>query len=843
MSSKFFKAIKNTSLSLTSLLFSGLILLGCVYFYIALSLPDVVQLKDAHLQVPLRVYTKDNRLIAEFGEKKRIPITVDQVPPQLIQAILDTEDQRFYEHRGVDFFGLIRAAKAVLGSGHKTQGASTITMQVARNFFLSPEKTYLRKINEMLLAFKIDSSFSKKEVLELYLNKIYLGQRSYGVAAAAYVYFGKPLDQLNLPELALIAGLPQAPSRDNPLANPGAALDRRNHVLARMLGNNHITAAQYNAAVDAPLGVSYHGLQAEVEAPYVAEMVRNAMVAQFGDSAYEEGYKVYTTVNSEQQNAANEALRDGLMAYEERHGYNGVEVHLKGIRAGGKNNGGWQEQLRQIPVYGALLPVAVLSANHAAITALLWDGAAITIPRDGFKWALRNGRNAEELFPSGSVVRARKMADGSWRLAQLPKISGALVALDTKSGAVQALIGGFSYTMSNFNRAVQAGRQTGSVFKPFLYSAALAKDYTLASIINDAPITIVVPITNEVWQPRNDNQRFYGPTRLKVALTKSRNVVSVRLLQAIGVPYAVNYFKEFGFDASEIPSVPSLALGVASISPLKVAAGYAVFANGGCKITPYFIDAVVDRDNKVIFKANPARVMNDENRASKENDVISNDELRAGNVAAGDSNKKIGAKAKAAASTGVTADANAATSSSPAAPRVITAQNAYLMTSALKGVIESGTARKAAQLKRSDLAGKTGSTNDLIDGWFAGFNNDLVAVVWVGYDQPKSIYEHGAESALPIWMEFIGKVLTGKPARSMVQPEGITTARIDPNTGLLARPGQKNAIFEMFTDNTVPAEESVGDEDVDATNDISDEEEDDGVGSAGTSNSNSGQLF
>lgn len=767
--SKLARFAKNSSLSLMSLVFTALIVFGCLYFYMVLSLPNVDQLKDAHLQVPLRVYTKDNKLIAEFGEKKRIPVTIDQVPPLLIKAILDTEDQRFYEHRGVDFFGLVRATIAVITSGRKSQGASTITMQVARNFFLSPEKTYLRKINEMLLAFKIDRSFSKEEVLELYLNKIYLGQRAYGVAAASYVYFGKPLSQLTLAQMALIAGLPQAPSRDNPLANPQASLDRRNHVLERMLENKHITLAQYKAASAAPLGISSQGLQVEVEAPYLAEMVRNAMVAQFGDAAYDSGYRVYTTLDSQLQNIANNALRNGVMAYEERHGYRGPEGHLRGN--GTKALSNWQDQLRQIPIYGGLIPAGIVSVNNAQITAILGNGETVTVPNNSFSWTLRGKVSARSIFSNGDVIRLRKIEDGSWRIAQLPKLEGAFVSLNTKTGAVFALTGGFSYAQSSFNRAVQAGRQTGSGFKPFIYSAALAKGYTLASVVNDAPVAIAIPGTNMVWRPQNDNQRFYGPTRLRVGLIQSRNLVSVRLLQAIGVSYAAEYVKQFGFTDDEIPAMPSLALGVAAISPLKLAAGYAVFANGGYKITPYFIDNIVDRDGSVMFRANPAQVLDDESSSA----------------------------------TPQTSQANV-----PIAPRVIAPQNAYLITSALKDVIFYGTARRAAVLKRSDLAGKTGTTNDQVDGWFAGYNNDIVAVAWMGFDKPKSLYEHGAQVALPVWMEFMSQVLQGKPEHSLPQPEDIVAVHIDPSTGLLASPGESGAIFEFFTKDTVPTEEAVG---------------------------------
>lgn len=763
------KILRKSSLGFASLLFSALIVLGSLYVYIALTLPDVNQLRDAHLQVPLRVYTKDNKLIAEFGEKKRVPVTLAQVPPLLVQAILDTEDQRFYEHHGVDFVGLVRAALAVIQSGRKTQGASTITMQVARDYFLNPHKTYVRKINEILLAFKIDHNFSKKEILELYLNKIYFGQRAYGVAAASYVYFGKPLEQLTLPQMALIAGLPQAPSRNNPLSNPDAALDRRNHVLERMFECGHLSRAQYEAAVAAPLGASYHALQAEVEAPYLAEMVRNAMVAQFGDEVYDNGYKVYTTLDSHAQNAANTALRDGLLAYERRHGYRGAQGHVNGNMK--RNLDDWLKRLRSIDAYGGLLPAIVVNAKDATVTALLSDGSIITIPPAGLKWATR-GLSASNILSRGDLIRVRQQ-DGVWQLTQVPQIAGALVAVNAHNGAILSLVGGFSYAQSPFNRAVQADRQTGSSFKPFFYSAALAKGFTLASVVNDAPIAIVVPGTNIIWRPQNDKPRFYGPSRLRVALITSRNLASVRLLQAIGIPYAVDYVKHFGFDDSEIPALPSLALGVAAVSPLKLAAGYAVFANGGFRVNPYFMERIVDRDDKTIFQANPAQAISDDDAA---------------------------------------AIAEAAKNHEPLAPRVITAQNAYLMTNALKDVIYYGTARRALALHRIDLAGKTGTTNDQFDAWFAGFNSDIVATAWVGYDKPKSTYEHGAEAALPIWMEYMDNLLAGKPPHSMARPDGITSARIDPRTGLLAHSGQKDAVFEIFTNDTLPKEETTDDD-------------------------------
>lgn len=753
--------VKNTSLNLMSLIFSGLIILGGIYVYVTVNLPDVHQLKDIHLQVPLQVYTNDGKLIAEFGEKKRIPVTLTQVPPLLLKAILATEDQRYYEHKGVDFFGLMRAAVAVLHSGKKVQGASTITMQVARNFFFSPEKTYRRKINEILLAFKIDKSFSKNEILELYINTIYLGQRAYGVAAAAQIYFGKKLQDLTLSEIATIAGLPQAPSRNNPITNFAAAKDRRDHVLQRMLENKDIDETTYKIALAEPINASYHGERGEIEAPYLAEMARNAMYAQFGDAAYEDGYKVYTTIDSHLQNAANNTLRKGIVSYEERHGYRGAERHLSNV---GKRTAQLSliQELDDIPTIGDLAPAIILSPSSSSIKAILKNGETISIQPPGFSWA----RQAPDMLKIGDVIRIRQDNKDQWHLAQLPKVQGALVAMNPKNGAILALNGGFSYVQSSFNRAIQADRQAGSSFKPFIYSAALDKNLTLATVVNDAPIVINIPGTKTAWRPQNNTQRFYGPTRLRVALIQSINLVSVRLLQMIGVPYAATYVKRFGFDDSEIPATPALALGTAEISPLKLAAGYAVFANGGYKITPFFINSILDRDNKSIFTAQPASVP---------------------------------------------ASGNSSTETNPKnleAPRAITEQNAYLITNALKDVIYFGTGKRALVLNRSDLAGKTGTTNDQVDAWFAGFNTDLVATVWIGYDQPQTLSELGSQAALPIWIDFISIALAGKPERNLSQPFGITTVRIDPHTGLLAYPGQKDAIFEVFTDTTVPTERS-----------------------------------
>jgi len=740
------KFIKNSSLSLMSLVFTGLIVFGGIYFYMVIHLQDVNQLKEMRKQIPLRIYTSDGKFINEFGEKKRLPITLSQIPKQLIQAFLDTEDQRFYEHRGVDFLGLLRAAKAFVMSGKKSQGASTITMQVAREFSGNRQRTFARKLNEILLAFKIDDAFSKEEILELYLNQIYFGNRAYGVAAASQVYYGKPLNELTLAQIAVIAGLPQAPSRDNPIANPEVARERRNHVLQRMLEHGHINLMEYNAAISAPIATSYHELQAEASAPYVAEMVRNVIVSQYGEAAYATGMKIYTSIDSRLQTFANQALHDGILAYDQRHGYRGPEGHLA---PGSKVY--WQRKLRSIPIVSDLHPAAVLSSNAKSITVLLSTGVTADISASNFAWA-------NPQLSSGDIIRIYKNASNQWRFAQIPKLEGAIVVLDPKTGAILALSGGFSYANSSYNRAIQAERQPGSNFKPFIYSAALEKGLTLASVINDTPLIITDPYTQKEWRPQNDSQDFLGPVCVRDALSLSRNVVSIRLLQSTGVPYVVDYLKKFGFAGSEVPPSLSLALGTGIITPLKMTEGFAVFANGGYKVTPFFINSIVDADNKNIFQVQPAVVPE----------------------MAGPTNKL------------------------PLAPRVITPQNAYLITDVLKDVIKRGTAKKALAIRRGDIAGKTGTTSDLVDAWFSGFNGDLVATVWMGFDQPRSTHEHGSQAALPVWIQFIQNALANKPEHSMKQPEGITTVRIDPATGMLAEPEQENAVFEMFTVDTVP---------------------------------------
>ncbi len=759
---------RQSVIALLSLLISVLIVAGCVYFYMMVHLPNVDQLKDMRMQVPLRIYTADGQLIAEYGEKKRIPVTIDQVPQTLINAIVATEDQRFFEHGGVDPVGLVRATKELLLTGKKSQGASTITMQVARNFFLNPQKTYARKINEILLAIKINQTFSKQQILELYLNKIYLGQRAYGVAAAAQIYYGKKLNQLTLPEMAMIAGLPQAPSRDNPITNPAAAKERRNHVLERMLDAGYINQQTYRQAIQAPVDdVSYHGAEIQVSAPYVGEMVKDMLVAQLGEErTYTEGLKVYTTLNPTLQNAAETALKKGLIQYDQRHGWRGAEANWSK-----SPSDSWPQQLQAVPTLGGLMPAVVLHTTAQDATLLLKNNNTITLPWSSIAWAkaYRESKypggaptSANQILKSGDLVRVLKTDDG-WKLAQLPKVEGAIVSLDPRDGAILALDGGFSFDRSHFNRVTQALRQPGSNFKPFIYAAALAKGFTLATIINDAPLVINdTGDKNNLWRPQNNEQEFYGPTRLRVGLIKSRNLVSIRILRQIGIPYALKYVNNFGFDSTKLPRALSLALGSADVTPLEMVRGYSVFANGGYLVNPYIINKIEDNDGNLIYQAAP-------------------------NVVCVDSN----------------CDANQL--KHPAA-RTVDPDVAYLINNALQDVIEHGTGRGALVIGRKDIAGKTGTTNQQMDAWFSGFNAHVATTVWVGFDQPKSLYEYGAEAALPIWIDYMEVALKDQPEVVLPTPADIVMVRIDPDTGLLAAPGQKNAIFEMFRKDDIPSE-------------------------------------
>ena len=779
-------------------------------------LPSVDSLRDVKLQVPLRVYTHDGALIGEFGEKRRIPVKLANVPPLVIHAFLDAEDDRFYQHPGVDWQGLVRAALRVVQEGEMSQGGSTITMQLARNLFLTPEKKLVRKLREILLALEIEHEFSKNQILELYLNLVFLGQRAYGVGAAAQVYYGTDLQHLTVAEVAMIAGLPQAPSALNPVRDPSRARARRAYVLRRLLEKGHITKAQYQEAMNVPVATYVHALPIEVEAPDVAEMVRAEMKSRYGDeAATTSGFRVYTTLDSKLQTDANLALRTALIDYDRRHGYRGPEKHVD--LPDGAGEAQWADAIKDLDPVGGLEPAVVVKVAERSVQAYSHSIGLVTIDWPGLSWASpyisrdRRGpapKKAADILKPGDIIRLQQVnpddveddkgaapagaTKPSWQLAEIPAVQGALVSLSPDDGAIKALVGGFDFSHSQFNRVTQAYRQPGSNFKPFIYSAALDSGFTPASIINDAPIVFDAPGLDSTWRPENYAGKYVGPTRLREALTESRNLVSIRILRAIGIDYAINYVKRFGFDESRLPHNLSLALGTPALTPLEVANGYAIFANGGYKVTSYFIDHIENTDGEVIMKSEPDRVC-------RECEASVPDAATVGAAAASAVNSDT-AKSMPAASTAQQDDTHVA-------KRVVDAQNCWMMTSIMRDVIRYGTGRRAKVLNRQDLAGKTGTTNDQKDAWFSGFNSKLETTVWVGFDQvqPLGRLETGAHAALPAWINYMRQALDDSPEAILPQPPGLVTVRIDPNTGLLAGANDPNAIFETFRANQVPA--------------------------------------
>ncbi len=767
---------------------AALALVLSIYFLVMPKLPSVDNLKEVQFQVPLRVYTRDHKLIAEFGEKRRAPLDYDEIPERLVEAVLAAEDDRFFEHPGVDWRGLLRAAAYLIRTGEKGQGGSTITMQVARNFFLSREKTYLRKLNEIFLALKIEDELSKEDIITLYLNKIYFGHRAYGVAAAAQVYYGLPVDKLSLAQIAMIAGLPKAPSTFNPVVNPSRALTRRTYVLGRMRSLGFISEAEYRQAMDTPDDARLHRLSREVTAPYVAEMVRGEMVARYGEEAYSGGYRVITSIDSEMQAAANAAQREALLAYDSRHGYRGPLAQAELDEEAGEEQ--WAEALKPYREINGLLPALVLSVEGQTARVYEPRRGILSLDWPGLSWAapaLPGGRTgkapeqAADILARGDVIRITERGNkGEWHLAQVPTVAGALVSLSPRDGAIRALVGGFDFSASKFNRITQAERQPGSSFKPFIYSAGLEKGFTPASLINDAPVVFEDQGLEATWRPENYSGRVFGPTRLREALVKSRNLVSIRLLRAMGISYAIDYVSRFGFDKARLPRDLSLALGSGAVTPLEIATGYAVFANNGFQVEPWFIERIEDADGEALYQAAPATVcrhckMSEAERAE-----------RAAFVGPPRREEQVPINI---------------------APRVVSAQNVYLMRSMMRDVIQRGTARRARVLHRSDLAGKTGTTNDQHDAWFSGFSSDLVATAWVGFDRPQPLGERetGGRAALPMWIDYMREALKGLPPRPLERPPGLVTVRIDPDTGLLAPAGHPEAIFETFRVENVPA--------------------------------------
>lgn len=759
-------------------LFAGLASLGLLaigafviaYIVLAPGLPSVESVRNVELQVPMRIYTAEGELIDEFGQIRRTPVELDEIPPTMIEAFIAAEDQRFYQHPGVDYEGIARAVWYLVRTGEKGPGGSTITMQLARNLFLSSEQTYLRKLREILLALRIEQQLDKEKILELYLNRIYLGQRAYGVAAAAQVYYGRPLPELTLPEWAMIAGLPKAPSASNPLANPDESLRRRGYVLGRMRDTGVIDAARYEQAMAAPITANYHRRENSVDAPYIAEMVRAWMVERYGkEAAYTQGYVVHTTVSGERQREARAALRDGLHGYDERHGYRGPLAELDPTVVE-DSRGSLLDRLSEFPRPGDLEVGVVRATEGQTATLLTRTQGRVELPWTALQWARPQlGRNAmgpspdqaADVLSVGDVVHLRE-TDQGWRLAQLPEPQSGLVSLAPKDGRIRALVGGYDFSFSKFNRVTQASRQPGSAFKPLIYSAALANGLTPATLVNDAPVVFADVALEDVWRPENYSGRVFGPTRLREALTYSRNLVSIRVLRRVGVEATVDHIAQFGLPGERLPRNLSLALGAAGVTPLELARAYSVFANGGYRVDPHFIDRVVDNEGVTVHDADAPRVVDDGGAAPSE--------------------------------------------------RAISAENAWLMRSMLRNVVQEGTARAARALGREDIAGKTGTTNDQQDAWFSGFNGDLVTTVWVGFDERGTLgrYETGGRAALPIWMDFMGEALADRPPSQWPRPDGLVTVKIDPETGKRVPSDAADAVFETFRATNLPESPGAG---------------------------------
>ncbi len=717
------------------------------------NLPSLEVLTDYRPKIPLRIYSAENELIGEFGEEKRAVVKIKEVPQVMKAAILAAEDDRFYQHGGVDYAGVVRAAVANLQG--RREGASTITMQVARTFFLTREKTFARKLSEVLLAFKIEANLTKDQILELYINQIFLGQRAYGFGSAANVYFGKTLQELTPAEAALLAGLPQAPSRQNPFVNPKRAQERQQYVLRRMRDVGWLSDDQYKRAIAEPLRLNPNQRETfALKADYIAEMARAALYEQYGEPAYVSGMRVYTTIRRKDQDAANEALRQGVLEYDHRHGYRGPEG-FHPLPATDKDvEDAVEEALQDRDTVNEMVAAVVLEASPKEVIAMMRRGDEVKIAGDGLKFAAAalGTKNPDRAIRRGSIIRLQPGEKGGYSIAQVPKVEAAMVGLDPADGAILALAGGFDYNANKFNHATQAWRQPGSSFKPFIYSAALEKGFTPATVLNDAPFVIEAAKTGgQLWEPKNYDNKYDGPMRLRTALAKSKNMVSIRLLQAIGPGYAQDYIQRFGFDPKMHPAYLTMALGAGSATPLQMASAYAVFANGGYRVKPWFISRIEDNRGETVYRSKPE-------------------------VAGAD------------------------------AERVLDERNAFLMTTLMRDVVRYGTAAKAMSLGRQDLAGKTGTTNDHIDAWFTGFNGKLVGVSWIGFDTPANLgpNETGGAAALPIWMVYAGKVLKGVPETELTPPSGVVAVNINPVTGLRERDGSSKTTEYFYAESQPP---------------------------------------
>jgi len=744
---------------LLSLLTACGLLLGYAVVVAYPGLPSLEALTDYRPKIPLQVLSTEGALIGEFGEERRALVAIKDVPKPMLQAIIAAEDERFYEHGGVDYIGVARAALSNFLHGGARQGASTITMQVARNFFLTSEKTFTRKFNETLLAFKIEHNLSKDDILQLYVNQIFLGQRAYGFSAAARTYFGRPLEQLSIAEFAMLAGLPKAPSSYNPVSNPRRAKARQEYVLRRMRELGYITDAQFESGVAARMDVKKERQAFATRAEHLTEMVRQYLFDRHQEAAYTSGFRVHTTLAVAHQDAAYAAVRGGVLDYDRRHGFRGAEGFAD--IADDATDEILEDLFGEETESGGIYPAIVLDIDARGATLFARGAGAVSVGTEGLKFAQRmigEKAPADRRLRRGARTRVRRDDTGQWQILQMPQVEAAMVALDTATGAIKALVGGFDFSRNKFNRVTQAYRQPGSSFKPFVYSAALEKGFTPATVISDSPLSFDASETgSSTWEPKNYDGTFDGPITMRTALTKSKNMVSIRILQAIGSQYAQDYVVRFGFERKLIPPYLTMALGAGSVTVLQMAGAYTTFANGGYRVTPHFIDRVTDSRGTVI----------EQNKAPR---------------------------------------------APESAPRIIDARNAFLMTSMMRDVVRGGTAARALQLGRSDLAGKTGTTNDQLDAWFAGFNPKLVAVAWVGFDTPRSLggRETGAAAALPVWMSYMGTALRGMPDEPLGAPEGVVSATINPETGLRDE-RSPNRVEEYFLQENVPADDGGGD--------------------------------
>jgi len=778
-----------------------------VWFTLAPELPDIEMLRDVHLQTPLRVTASNGALISVFGEKRRVPVTLDQVPARLQEAFIAAEDAYFYQHPGIDWRGISRAIWHIVRTGEKGPGGSTLTQLVARNFFLTRERTYTRKMKEILLALKIERELSKRDILELLFNKIYLGHRAYGVAAAAQVYYGRPLDQLKLPEYAMLAALPKAPSAINPITDPPRARERRDYVLRRMFEEDYITEAEYRAALDAELTAFHHSPAVEVETPFVAEMARRWAVQELGTGAYESGYRITTSIDPARQAAANRALRAGLIAYDRRHGWRGPEAMAEFTAASTRRQ--WDEWLADYRNIAGHTPGLVVEADETLALVYLRDGQTVPLDLQAMEWARpfksRDSvgavpKQVTDVLQPGDIVRVRRGATGEWELAQMPQVQGALVSLHPDTGALQALVGGWSFEQSKFNRVTQARRQPGSSFKPFIYATALAHGYTPASIVNDAPLVYRNEAVAETWKPHNFSQRFYGPTRLREGMVHSRNLVSVRLLADLGVDNARDYIARFGFRREALPDNLSMALGSASLTPLSMARGYAVFATGGYRVDPYWLETVHDQRGQLIYARARAQRCDDCPEPTTPPPPVDS-LLRATREPA--TGLRLKQQDDASSRIEVVRERPQPLMGPPLPryqPRVIEPSVAYMVRSMMEDVIRRGTGQRARSLGRDDLAGKTGTSNEQHDAWFSGYNSALVTSVWVGFDnhQPLGRRELGGRAALPIWIDYMGAALEGVPEHRPQMPVGVAQVWIDPGTGeIVSREQHPDAIREL----------------------------------------------